>query len=133
MRIPVRDVRASETKAGRVEMIEAQIDAFLRTDRQRQCLKQQGAALGIGCIEGATKLETVKHLGIDAFAKQESEGFVGKKLRRERSRPIGKAWAMQNHSGSSFAWRKQFLLIWHETFVNHGNQPSVLHHRSDQA
>src|SRR4029450_10750791 len=46
---------------------------------------------------------------------------------------MGKAQAMQNHSGDSFAWRNHFLLIWHETSVNHGHQPSVLHHRSDQA
>ena len=63
-------------------MIEAQIDAFVRTDRQRQFLKQQVAAIGIGFIEGAAKLETVEHLGIDPVAKQEIEGFVGKKLRR---------------------------------------------------
>src|SRR4029434_190242 len=46
---------------------------------------------------------------------------------------MGQAQAMQNHSGDSFAWRHHFLLIWHETSVNHGHQPSVLHHRSDQA
>jgi len=79
--ITVRYVLASETKAGRVEMIGAQIDTFVRTDRQRQFLKQQVAAIGIGFIEGTAKLETVEHLGIDAFAKQEIEGFVGKKLR----------------------------------------------------
>src|SRR5215510_7246239 len=80
--ITVREVRTSETKAGRVEMIKTQIDAFVRTDRQRQFLKQQVAAIGMGFIEGAAKLETVEHLGLNAFAKQEIEGFVGKKLRR---------------------------------------------------
>ena len=79
--IAVGDIVASETKASRVEMIEAQIDAFLPTDRQRQFLKQQSAALGIRFIEGTAKLETVEHRGSDAVAKQESEGFVGKKLR----------------------------------------------------
>jgi hypothetical protein len=34
-----RDIVASERKAGRVEMIEAQVDAFVGTDRQRQFLK----------------------------------------------------------------------------------------------
>jgi hypothetical protein len=76
-----RDVRASATKAGRVEMREAPIDTFVRTDCQRQCLKQQSAALGISFIKGTAQLETVAHLGIDAFVQQESEGFVGKKLR----------------------------------------------------
>jgi hypothetical protein len=78
--ITVRAVLASETKAGRVEMIEAQIDTFVRTDRQRQFLKQQITAIGISFIEGTAKLETVEHLGSDAFAQQEIEGFVGKKL-----------------------------------------------------
>jgi hypothetical protein len=36
----------------------------------------------MGFIESAAKLETVAHLGINAFTKQEIEGFVGKKLRR---------------------------------------------------
>ena len=77
-----REVLASERKARRVEMIEAQLNAFLSTDRTCQFLKQQVAAIGRGFIEGAAQLETVEHLGIDAFAKQEIEGFVGKKLRR---------------------------------------------------
>jgi hypothetical protein len=63
-------------------MIEAPINAFVSTDRQCQFLKQQVAAIGRGFIEGATELETVEHLGIEAFTQQEIEGFVGKKLRR---------------------------------------------------
>src|SRR5205823_722278 len=82
VRITVRDVLASERKAGRVEMIEAQINAFVSTDRTGQFLKQQVAAIGRGFLEGATELETVEHRGIDAFTQQEIEGFVGKKLRR---------------------------------------------------
>jgi hypothetical protein len=81
VRIAVRDGLARETKAGRVEMMEAPIDTFVRTDCQRQFLKQQIAAIGIRCIKGTTKLETVAQLGIDACAQQEIEGFVGKKLR----------------------------------------------------
>ena len=34
--ITVRAIVASERKAGRVEMIEAEINAFVGTDRQRQ-------------------------------------------------------------------------------------------------
>ena len=80
--ITVRDIVASERKAGRVEMIEAEINAFVGTDRQRQFLKQQVAALGRGLIKGATKLKAVDHLGIDACATQQIKGFAGKKLRR---------------------------------------------------
>jgi hypothetical protein len=82
VRIPVGDVRARKTTAGRVEMIEAQSDAFVRTDCQRQVLKQQIAARGMGFIEGAAKLATVEHLGIEAVAQHEIKGLVGKKLRR---------------------------------------------------
>ena len=39
--IAVRDILASEGKAGRVEMIEAQINAFLGTDRQGQFLNNR--------------------------------------------------------------------------------------------
>ena len=41
------EVCTSERKAGRVEMIEAQIDVFLGTDRQGQFLKQQVAAIDL--------------------------------------------------------------------------------------
>jgi hypothetical protein len=104
-------------------MVEAPINAFVGTDGKCQCLKQQVAAVGRGFIEGAAKLETVEHRGLDAFTKQEIKGFVGKKLRRERQGPIGKAQAIENHCGHGFAWRHHFLLIWHETCVDHGNQP----------
>ena len=65
-------------------MIEAPINAFLGTDRTGQFCKQQVAAIGIGFIEGAAKLETVEHFGIAAVAQQEIEGVVGKQLRRSR-------------------------------------------------
>jgi hypothetical protein len=63
-------------------MIEAQINAVLSTDRQRQFLKQEVAAIGRGVIQSAAELETVEHRGIDAVPKQQIEGFIGKKLRR---------------------------------------------------
>jgi hypothetical protein len=80
--ITVRDVLARERKAGRVEMIETQINAFLGTDRKGQFFKQQVAAIGLGFIKRAATLETVEHFGIDAWAKPEIEGFVANKLRR---------------------------------------------------
>jgi hypothetical protein len=80
--VAVGDIVAREGKTGRVEMVEAQVDAFLGTDRKRQFLKQQGAAIGMGLIEGTAKFEAVEHLGSEAFTKQQIEGFVGKKLRR---------------------------------------------------
>ena len=45
--ITIRDVLATERKAGRVEMIETQVNTFLCTDRKRQFLKQPVAAIGI--------------------------------------------------------------------------------------
>jgi hypothetical protein len=80
--ITIRDIGASERKAGRVERIEAESNAFVGTDRQRQFLQQQVAAIGRGFSKGATKLKAVAHLGIDACAKQQIKGFAGKKLRR---------------------------------------------------
>ena len=77
----VRDVVAAERKAGRVEMMEAQVDAFVGTDGQGKLLKQQVAAIGIDLIECPAKLKAVEHLGTDAFTKQQVERFAGKKLR----------------------------------------------------
>src|SRR5262245_23880860 len=80
--VALRDILAGERKTGRIKMIEAQINAFVSTDRQRQFLKQQVATIGRGVIQSAAKLETVEHRGLDAWAKQQIEGFMGKKLRR---------------------------------------------------
>ena len=65
----VRGIRASEREAGGIEMIEALVDPFLRTDRQRQLLKQRVAALGIGFIERAAQRKAIEVLSLEAFMK----------------------------------------------------------------
>jgi hypothetical protein len=92
----------------------------------------QVAAIGLDFIAGAAQLETVAHLGLDAFATQESERCVGKKLRRSREGPMGKAQAIEQHAGHGFARRHHCLIIWHEMPVNHVHQPSVLDDSSNQ-
>jgi hypothetical protein len=72
---------AREREAGRVELMEAQVEACVGTDRQRQCLQEQVTAIRRGFIEGAAKLAAVAHLGIEACTQPQSEGLVGKKLR----------------------------------------------------
>jgi hypothetical protein len=54
--IRVRNVVAAERKAGCVEMIKAQVDAFVSTDGQGKLLKQQVAAISIDRIECPAKL-----------------------------------------------------------------------------
>jgi hypothetical protein len=114
-------------------MRDAPSNACVGTDGKCQCLTQQGAAVGRGFLEGAAPLETVAPLGLNAFTPQESEGCVGNTLRRARHGPIGTAQALANHCGHGFAWRNHCLLIWHETCVDHGNQPSIFAHRSHHA
>jgi hypothetical protein len=73
---------AREGKTGWVEMVAAQIEAFLGTDCKRQFLTQQGAAIDIGLLEGTVQFEAVEPLSLEAFTQQPSEGFGGKKLGR---------------------------------------------------
>ena len=57
------------------------------------------------------------------LTKQQIERCVGKKLWGQRQGPMGKAQAIENHSGHGFARRYHFLIIWHEMPVNHVHQP----------
>jgi hypothetical protein len=68
--IAFRNVLPAERKAGCVEMMEAQVNAFLGTDRKGQLMEQQIAAIGVGLIERAAKLKTVEHVGAKALTKQ---------------------------------------------------------------
>ena len=129
--IALRDVLAAQRKAGCVEMIEAQVNAFVGTDRQGKLLKQQVAAIGMGLIKCPAKLEAVEHLGRDALTKQEIEGLAGKKLWRQGQGPIGKAQAVEDHPSDGFARRDHFLVIGHETSVDHVNEAYVCDPRSN--
>jgi hypothetical protein len=120
--IAVGNVFPMERKAGGVEMIEAQVNTFLGTDRQSQLMKQEVAAVGVGLVKRAAKLKTVKHLGTHATSQQQLERFVGKKLRGQGQRPVGKPKPIQNHPRHGFARREDFLGIWHEPCVDHLNQ-----------
>jgi hypothetical protein len=113
--------------------VEAPLKACVGTDGKCQCLTPQVAAGGRGVIEGAAQRATVAPLGLDACTQQESKGGVGKKLRRSRQGPRGQAQAMEHHGGHGFAWRHHCLLIWHETGIEHGNQPSVFDQRRNHA
>ena len=76
--IPVRDVLASEHKLGRVEMIEAQINAFLGTDRKGQFFKQQVAAIGIGFIKVRLSLKRLNISASMPWRNKRSRGLLPK-------------------------------------------------------
>jgi hypothetical protein len=120
--VAVRHVVAAQGKAGGVEMIEARVDAFLDTDGQGELTQQQITAIGGHLLERAAELETVEQVCVDACMKQEIEGCVGKKLRRQGQWPIGKPQAIDDHPGHGFAWRQGFLCIGHEACVDHRNE-----------
>jgi hypothetical protein len=120
--VALRDIVATEGKAGRVEMMEALFDAFLGTDSQSQLAKQQITPIGMDCIECPAKLKAIEHLRSDPGTQQQIEGFVGKKLGSERQRSIGKPQAIEAHPGYSFARGDRFLLIRHEARIDHACQ-----------
>ena len=120
--IPFGNVCTAEGKAGRVEMIAAQVDAFLGTDRQGQLLKQQVAAIGVGRIERATELKALEHLGAHACTQQQIEGFASKKLGGQGQRSVAKPEAIQNHPSYGFAGCDGFWCIGHETGIDQRNE-----------
>src|SRR6266542_6797886 len=87
-------IRAGQSKARRVQVIEAQVNTFMGTDGQGNVTKQQITAIGVDLIERATELKAVEHLRPDALTKQQVERFLGKKLRGQGQGPIGKPQAI---------------------------------------
>ncbi len=74
----------TERKAGRVQMIEALLNAFLDTNGQSQFAQQQVTPIRMNLIERPAKFEAIEHRRLDPFAKQEIERFIGKKLGCQR-------------------------------------------------
>src|SRR2546430_9383953 len=120
--VALRDIVATEGKAGRVEMMEALLNAFLGTDSQSQLAQQQITPIGMDFIERPAKLKAIEHLRSDPGTKQQLERFVGKKLGGERQRSIGKPQAIEDHPGHSFARGDRLLLIRHEASIDHAYQ-----------
>src|SRR6516164_6171972 len=83
-------IGATEGKARRVEMVEALLNAFSCADCQGEFTEQKITAIRLDFIERTAKFKAVEHLGLDAIMKQQIEGFLGKKLRRQGQGPVGK-------------------------------------------
>ena len=79
--IAVRPVVATQGKAGRIEMLEAQLDAFLDTDGHGSFAAQQSTAIRVDLLQRTAELKAVKHLRPDTLTKQQVERCIGKKLR----------------------------------------------------
>jgi hypothetical protein len=133
VRIAVRDRRASEREAGGVEMMEALIDPFLSADRKCPLRPSHVTAIGLGFIERAAQLQALAQLRREALTPHQSERCVGKKLWGPRAGPLGKAHAIEHHPGHGFAWREDFLGLWHEACGDHVNQASVFANSGDHA
>ena len=65
--IALRHILARQRKAGRIEMIETEINPFLLADRQGEFTKQEITAIRVGFIERAAKLKAIEHLGADTL------------------------------------------------------------------
>src|ERR1043165_9133381 len=116
--VPLRDIVATKGKAGGVEVMEALLNAFLDTARQRQLAKQEITPIGLDFIERPAQLKAIEHLRSHTGTKQQIERFVGKKLGGERQRAIGKSQAIEDHASHSFARCDLLLLIRNEASVN---------------
>ncbi len=103
-------------------MVEALLNAFARADRQGKFTQQKITAIRMDLIECTAQFKAVEHLGLDTVMKQQVEGFIGKKLRRQGQGPLGKPQAIEHHPGHGFAWRNGLLLIGYEPGVDHLNE-----------
>src|SRR5215211_7471617 len=124
--VAFRDIVATEGKAGRVEMMEALLNAFLGTASQSQLAQQQITPIGMDFIERPAKLEAIEHLRSNPRTKQQIERFVGKKLGGERQGAIGKPQAIEDHPGHSFTRCNLLLVSRNEASVEQAYQAEGL-------
>jgi hypothetical protein len=128
-----RHIRTAQSKARRVERVEARLKACLRTDGQGQVAPQQIPALAIDLIERPAALQAVAQVRVDALTKQQIEGVVSKNLGRSGQGPMGKPQAIEEHPGHGFAWREGLLLIRHQPCVDHLNAAYIFDDRHDES
>src|SRR5437660_10161307 len=88
--VALGDIVTTEGKAGRVEMMEALLNAFLGTDSQSQLAQQQITPIGRDFIERPAKLKAIEQPCSNRRTKQQSERFAGKQLGRDRQPPAGR-------------------------------------------
>jgi len=88
--VTLGDVGASERATRRVEMVKTLINGFLLTHREGYLAQEQVTAIGMNLIEGAAQLEAIEHLGFEPWTQEQIEGLIGKKLRGQGQRSIGK-------------------------------------------
>jgi hypothetical protein len=86
----------------------------------------------VNFIERPAKLKAIEHRRSDPGAKQQIERFVGKKLRGERQRAIGKPQAIEDHPSHRFAWCDLLLLIRHEASIDQAYQAYVFYHTGNK-
>src|SRR5437762_7838273 len=92
-------------------MVEALINTFLDTDGEGQFTQQQITAIGVHLLEGTATCKAVEHPRMDAVAKQQIEGFVGKKLWRQGQRPRGKPQVVLYSSCSRVEYDENVIVI----------------------
>ena len=73
-------------------------------------------------LERATELKPIEHLGVNSWAEEEVERFIGKKLRREGQGFIGKAQAIEDHPSDGFTRGEGFLHIGRKACIDHGDE-----------
>ncbi len=130
--VTLGDVVATERKTRRVEMGKALINGFLTTHREGDLAQEQVTAIGVHLIEGATQFEAIEHGGVDAGTKEQIEGRIGKELRGQGQRSIGKPSAIENHPRGRFPWGDLLLVVRLETSVDHAHESSIFDHRGNQ-
>ena len=124
----LRDSVATAGQAGRVQMMEAWLTAFLGPDRQSHRAQPQITPLGMDGLERPATRQAMEHLRSDPRTTQPIERFVGTTLGRERPRSMGTPQALADHPGHRCARGDRLWRIRREARVEHPYQAQVFYH-----
>lgn len=125
-RVAVGHRRPGQGTAWRVEVIEAQVKAFVGTNRQGQVVTQQSTAIRVNLLEGATERNPSAPLRPDALTTPPLQRCLGKELWRSGQGTMGTPHALEEQASHGFAGRELLLRLGPESCVDHGTQPSVV-------
>jgi len=84
-------------------------------------------------IEGAAQLAAMEPRGFDPWTQAQIEGRMGKKLRGQGQRAIGKPSAIEHHPRCRFTGRDFLLFIRLEMSVDQAHESSIVDHGGNQS
>ena len=104
-------------------IIDSQVHAYERNHPGRPWA---GFLIGPDEVTGEAMVAAMEAVGVAGAVLVSSFSLYG-------YGPVGKAQAVEDHTGHSFTWRDLLLFIGHKTCINHINEAYIFDKRGNQS